>query len=244
MTERYNLDLHCHLLWGVDDGARDSETMRAMLDMAYRDGTRMLCFTPHYHPGYYGDNRAQTDAAFAEAQAYAAERYPELALGLGNELHYDAGAAEWLRAGEARTLCGSRYALVDFRFGESAYTIDRAMAQVLSLGYTPVLAHVERYHALHGKLRDVEAMMARGVLMQLDAQSVLGDFGAAERRMARAMLKRGMADLVCSDGHDLHSRPPVRSACRQLIEKKYGEEYAELLFWRNPGRIRDDRTVR
>ena len=232
------------MLFGVDDGARDAGTMRSMLDMAYRDGTRAICFTPHYHPGYYGENGAQAEAAFAEAQTYAAECCPNLKLSLGNELHYDVGVPEWLRDGRARTLCGSRYALVDFRFGESAYTIDRAMAQILSLGYTPVLAHVERYRDLHGKLRAVESMMTRGVLMQLDAQSVLGDFGIGARHMARAMLKRGMADLVCSDGHDTADRPPLLTGCRQMIEKKYGEEYAETLFWRNPGLIWDDRTVR
>ena len=132
------------MLFGVDDGARDEDMMRELLDLAVRDGTDAVCFTPHYHPGYYGDNGAQTDAAFALARQYAAERYPALRLALGNELHYDPGAAEWLRAGQARTLCGSRYVLVDFRDGEAAFTIDRAMTQLLSLGYTPVLAHVER----------------------------------------------------------------------------------------------------
>ena len=244
MQTVYNYDLHCHTLFGLDDGARDADTMRAMLDMAWRDGTRAICFTPHYHPGYYGENGAQTEAAFQAAREYAAAQYPQLQLALGNELHYDDGAGEWLRAGQARTLCGSRYVLVDFSAGAAAYTVDRAVTQILSLGYTPVLAHVERYRDLHGRLREVESMMVRGVLMQLDAQSVLGAFGAGERRMARAMLKRGMADLVCSDGHDTDARPPLLSACRQLIEKKYGEEYAELLFWRNPGLIWEDRTVR
>lgn len=244
MQTYFNYDMHCHMLFGVDDGARDEETMRAMLDMAWCDGTRAVCFTPHYHPGYYGENSAQTRTAYAAACAYAAAQYPELKLALGNELHYDDGAPDWLRSGLAKTLCGSRYVLVDFRDGEAAYTIDRAVTQILSLGYTPVLAHVERYRDLHGRLREVESMMTRGVLMQLDMQSVMGDFGVHTRRMARAMLKRGMADLIGSDGHDTDTRPPLLSACRQLIEKKYGEEYAELLFWRNPGLIWDDQTVR
>ena len=232
------------MLFGVDDGARDEDMMRELLDLAVRDGTDAVCFTPHYHPGYYGDNGAQTDAAFALARQYAAERYPALRLALGNELHYDPGAAEWLRAGQARTLCGSRYVLVDFRDGEAAFTIDRAMTQLLSLGYTPVLAHVERYRVLHGRLRSVEDMMTRGVLMQLDAQSVLGDFGAPTRRMARALLRRGMADLICSDAHDPVRRPPQLSRCRALVEQKYGEEYAELLFRDNPERIWNDEPVR
>ena len=236
--------MHCHMLFGVDDGARDEGMMRAMLDMAYADGTRAICLTPHYHPGYYGDNGAQTDAAFRAASEYAAARYPDLRLALGNELHYDGGAPEWLRSGDARTLNGSRYVLADFHDGETAFTIERAMTQLLSLGCTPVLAHVERYRALHGKLRLVEQMMSRGVLMQLDAQSILGDDGAGMRRMAHALLRRGMADLVASDGHDPVRRPPLLGACESLIAHKYGEENADLLFRRNPGLIWNDRTVR
>ena len=87
-------------------------------------------------------------------------------------------------------------------------------------------------------------MMTRGVLMQLDAQSVLGDFGAPTRRMARALLRRGMADLICSDAHDPVRRPPQLSRCRALVEQKYGEEYAELLFRDNPERIWNDEPVR
>ena len=244
MPEKQNYDLHCHMLFGVDDGAGDAQTMQEMIDLAWRDGTEAICFTPHYHPGYYGTNTERSELAFEAASAYAAERYPKLKLSLGNELHYDSGAPEWLRTGAAKTLCGSRYVLVDFHDDEAAFTIDRAMTQILSLGYTPVLAHVERYRNLHGRLHDVEAMMTRGVLMQLDAQSVMGEFGIHTRRMVRAMLKSGLADLVCSDAHDTSTRPPLLTPCRQLIEKKYGQAYAELLFRQNPALIWEDRKVR
>ena len=244
MDLQMHIDVHCHMLFGTDDGAKDAETMFAMLDMAVRDGTGAICFTPHYHPGYYGENSEAADRAFAAALEYAAERHPQLQLCRGNELHYDPACADWLRAGRARTLNGSRYVLVDFRESESVFTIDRAMTEILSLGYTPVLAHTECYRALQGRLREVETMLMRGVVIQLDAQSVLGEYGVGAKRMSRALLRRGMADLICSDGHNLTTRPPLLSACRRLTEQKYGKDYADQLFHRNPGLMLADHAIR
>lgn len=107
-------DIHIHLLFGVDDGAKDEDEMHAMLDSAYQAGTRVLCCTPHFHPGYFGDNYDKANAAFERLSDYVRKTYPDMSLYFGNELRYEPECVSWLRQGVCRTVNGTRYVLVDF----------------------------------------------------------------------------------------------------------------------------------
>lgn len=230
-------DIHNHILFGVDDGARSESEMCRLLDASYADGVRHLCFTPHYHPGYFGEHQAQIDAAFALAQSYCAERYADLRLYLGNELRYERSCLEWLEQGRCQTLNGAEYLLVDFLYPEPAENILKAMLRVLNAGYTPVLAHVERYEKLHRDLREIDQLKSWGVILQVDAQSPLGGLGHGSKVRARRLLDSGAVDLIASDAHDLTRRPPQLSDCFALVSKKYGADYASHLFWEEPLRI-------
>ena len=100
-------DIHIHLLFGVDDGAKDEDEMHAILDAAYQAGTRVLCCTPHFHPGYFGDNYDKVNAAFKRLSSYVQKTYPDMALYLGNELRYEPECVTWLRQGVCRTVNGT-----------------------------------------------------------------------------------------------------------------------------------------
>ena len=230
-------DIHNHMLYGVDDGAKTLEETRALIDAAYADGVRHLCFTPHYHPAYFGEHQEEIAAGFRAAEAYAASSYPDLRLYLGNELRYERSCLEWLEQKRCRTLNGTRYLLVDFLYPEPAEAIMEAMLRVMNGGYIPVLAHVERYESLHRDLREVERMKSRGVVLQVDAQSPLGGLGLGAKHRSRRLLASGMIDLVASDAHNLNRRPPQLRPCFEFISRRYGEDYAIQLFWETPLRI-------
>jgi protein-tyrosine phosphatase len=230
-------DIHNHILFGVDDGARSEAEMYQIIDASYADGVRRLCFTPHYHPAYFGEHQGEIAAGFKAAQAYAAAKYSDLTLYLGNELRYERSCVEWLEQGRCRTLNGTQYLLVDFLYPESADAILDAMLRVLNAGYTPVLAHVERYESLHQDMREVERMKSWGVILQVDAQSPLGGLGREAKHRSRRLLAAGLIDIVASDAHDLIHRPPQLRPCFEFVSKKYGEDYAAQLFWEGPMRI-------
>ena len=230
-------DIHNHILFGADDGAGTEAEMHQILDASYADGVRHLCFTPHYHPEYFGEHQAQIDAAFAQAKSYCAERYPDLRLYLGSELRYERSCLEWLEQGRCQTLNGTEYLLVDFLYPEPAENILNAMLRVLNAGYTPVLAHVERYEKFHRDLREIDRLKAWGVILQVDAQSPLGGLGHGSKVRARRLLNAGAVDLIASDAHSLTGRPPQLSDCFVFVSKKYGEDYASRLFLEEPLRI-------
>ena len=222
-------DIHSHSLYGVDDGAKTQEDMQAMLDAAYADGSRDLCFTPHFHLGYFGDNIRERDTAFSEAKEYAKIKFPDMRLYLGNELRYSRECISWLEDGLCLTLNGTRCVLVDFSETERAGTIADGINRLLNAGYTPVLAHAERYELLSPGLREVQSFRQKGVLIQLDSQSLLGDFGPGVKRRAKAMLRRGYVDFISTDAHSLRHRPPEMNGAFQFIERKYGRICGESL---------------
>ena len=223
-------DIHTHILFGVDDGPDDQETSRRMIDLAYAEGTRLICCTPHYHPGYFGKNSESAALAFAALQEYAADRYPDLRLFLANEVRYTPGAGSWVREGLCRCLADG-VPLVDFLYDAEKNEILFAMRELLSSGYRPVLAHVERYTNL--KKKDVAALRDSGVMMQVNSASLLP--GAPQGRTARAekLLSAGLVDFVSSDTHDPHHRPPMMKKSYERIKKRYGSAYADAIFYRN-----------
>lgn len=230
-------DIHNHMLFGVDDGAHSETEMYQIIDVSYADGVRHLCFTPHYHPGYFGEHQAQIDAAFALAKQYASEQYPDLQLYLGNELRYERSCIYWLEQGRCRTLNDTEYLLVDFLYPEPAENILDAMLRVLNAGFTPVLAHVERYEKFHRDLREIDRLKDWGVILQVDAQSPLGGLGHGSKVRARRLLDAGAVDLIASDAHDMTSRTPQLRPCFDYVSRKYGENYALHLFQEEPLRI-------
>lgn len=230
-------DIHNHMLFGVDDGARSETDMRQLIDASYADGVRHLCFTPHYHPGYFGEHQEQIAFAFDMANQYAAERYPDLSLYLGNELRYERSCIEWLEQGRCQTLNATEHLLVDFLYPEPAENILDAMLRILNAGFTPVLAHVERYEKFHRDLREVDRLKSWGVILQVDAQSPLGGLGHGSKVRARRLLDAGVVDLIASDAHDLTKRPPQLQPCYEFVARKYGADYARHLFWEEPLRL-------
>ena len=236
-------DIHIHLLCGVDDGAEDEKQMQKMLDAAYADGVRTICATPHYHPGYFGDNTEAVDIAFRRLKEYAV-KYPDLALCLGNELRYGRGFDEWIKSGACRSLNGSRYVLIDFLEHDDADYIVDSTLRVLNAGYTPILAHAERYESFHRDMREIEYLRSCGVVIQVDSASPFGGWGADSKIRSRRIIKARLADLVASDAHDTVRRPPNLSGCYEYVKDKCGRAYADSLFIQTPQTILADLAIR
>lgn len=220
-------DVHNHSLFGVDDGAANEEKMWEMITHSYNEGVRYLCLTPHYHPGYYGDNIASSQQAFDVLCRRCAESYPDLKLLLANELHYSEGCLSWIKDKQCRTMRGSRLVLVDFRENAEEAFIVKSLNRMTAAGYVPILAHAERYMKL--SVGALKMLKQDGILVQINAGSCFGSFGARARHLAKKILALRLADFVGSDGHNMNDRSPEMRRCYELIAKKYSREYADFV---------------
>lgn len=228
-------DIHIHALWGVDDGARTEQEMYAMLDASWADGVRTICLTPHFHPGYFGDNVRKSAEVFQRLTQYAAGKYPEMRLYLGSELRYCDQCLVWLAEGRCRTLNGGSYVLVDFSEKEPERNIVKGLERLMSAGYRPVLAHAERYSGLSSTA--VWELSRNGVRIQIDVQSLFGEYGFGAKSRCRRLLNAHLVDLAATDAHDLDRRSPILSRGYRAVQKKYGKAYADALFEKNSLRL-------
>jgi len=226
-------DIHSHILCNSDDGAANESIMYEMFERAYAEGTRYICLTPHFHPGYFPDNAERSSASFELLSKYAEEKYGDARLVLGNELRYERGCVAWLAENKCRTLNGTKYVLIDFYENELKYNITDGLDSLLGAGYLPILAHAERYRQLDGDMKFFEKYKRRGVLLQIDTGSLFGNFGARSMKSAKRLIKRKLADFMASDAHDLDERPPGIEDAYWYVEKKCGCGYANAICFEN-----------
>ena len=235
-------DLHSHMLCGVDDGAKNPEEMFSMLEMAYEDGIRALCLTPHYSPYLFGDTSKASEQSFELLKKYVAEKHPDMRIFLGHELGYHHRALDALNEGVCRSMAGSRYVLVDFPESVEFFEIQSAMDSLQRAGYFPILAHTERYRCLFKQLGWIEDFVYNGGVVQLNAGSVNGDWGRGCAKQWKKLIRKGLAHIISTDGHNLTKRLPLMSVCMPYLQKHCDAQTIRRLTWDNACRVvRDER---
>lgn len=221
-------DIHMHILYGTDDGPKTPEEMFKMADIAYKNGTRLICATPHFCPGNFGDNRERSEQAFKVLKEYCKEKYPDLKLYLGNEFYYLLEGLSWLKSGVCHTMGNTRYALVEFDVNASENEIAEGIDRILNSGFVPIIAHAERYRKL--SFKRLWAIRQNGALVQVNAQSFKTDFFTlGVKARLKVMLFENGVDFVSSDAHGLVHRVPDMTYAYNYLVEKYGDEYAERL---------------
>lgn len=239
------IDLHCHLLPGLDDGAVSLEMSCTMARQAVASGVRQIICTPHCMTGdRYAAQRLAQIARVTEVlrDALARQNIP-LVLSNGMELLCQNSLSETLAQGEVLTLAGSRYLLIEFPFQMTLSRIEWAAETVRQSGYCPVLAHPERYAAVCRAPDCLVAWFRAGYVLQLDKDSILGRFGSESARTADWALRHGLAHAVASDAHGVSSRTADLAEVWRVLRRRYPPGYAELLLARNPKRIVENRAL-
>jgi protein-tyrosine phosphatase len=234
------IDLHCHMLPGVDDGAGDLETALAMARLATADGITVTACTPHILPGVY-DNGPETigDGIGRLACAFTQHDIP-LRLVPGADIHVSRDLVEGLRSGRLPTLNGSRYFLLEPPHHVAPPQFEDYVFSILTAGYVPVVTHPERFAWIDSHYSLLQRIAERGTWMQITAGSVLGEFGSRAQYWAERMLDEGLVHLMASDGHGAQRRRPVMRRARDRVARRLGEDEAQQLVAGRPGAILQD----
>lgn len=235
------IDIHTHILPGIDDGAdTKSETMK-ILEMAHMYGTSDVIATSHYHPGRNYIDYERQNEMFLEVQKEAEYKY-DIRLHSGNELYYFEGCVPLIAEHKIRTLAESRYVLLEFSPSEEYSRIFHAIQELQIEGYWVILAHVERYESLR-VINRVEELVSHGAYIQMNSQTICGKFNWKQQYYVNQLMRKQLVHFIASDTHDAVSRHPDLSRSFQMIERKYGFDYAEKLLWRNPECILKNRFL-
>lgn len=224
------VDLHCHLLPGVDDGAQDTEEALKLLAIAYEEGIRTIVTTPHFASQQKEEAKERILTAFQAFRQVVEERYPEILLHLGNELFYSPGVVECLKEERAFTIAGGKYVLVEFSPRISYNDMYLAVRQLVQARYRPVIAHVERYQCLYKNMELCDELVELGAYMQMNSQSLVGGLFDENLHWCRKLVKQGIIHVISTDAHDTGGRSPRITKAREWVEKKSGKKIAEELF--------------
>jgi protein-tyrosine phosphatase len=238
------IDLHVHLIPGVDDGAASLDEALELCRLADADGCSTLVATPHRRRDEWPDLPAAALAArLAEVERAAGGR-PRLRLGaeirVDSDLERDLARAD---RGGALALAGSRYLLLELEprgFGPDPAAL---VAELAHGGWRPIVAHPELTPWLVREPEAIARLAAAGALFQLTAMSVTGEFGRAARERALALLEAGHAHFLASDAHRAGWRPTGLAAARDEVERRFGRARAQALTELHPRAVLEDRPL-
>ncbi|SFU47132.1 protein-tyrosine phosphatase [Methylobacterium sp. 174MFSha1.1] len=237
------IDLHCHLLPGIDDGPATLSEALDLARMAAGQGITTIACTPHILPGVYDNEGPAIRAAVGRMQAALDEAGLPLRLVAGADLHISPDNVARLRSGEALALDGSRYVLIELPHVILPPRMDHALFDILSAGYVPILTHPERTGWIERDYAFVGRLARSGVAMQITAGAFTGAFGRRARYWAERMLDEGLVDLVASDAHDAVRRPPLLAEAREAVRLRAGADCTRRIFEAVPEAILADRAL-
>lgn len=231
------IDLHCHLLPGLDDGSANLAVSLDMARMFCADGVTVVACTPHILPGLYHNEGPLIRRAVWELQRALDEAGIALTLVEGADVHLAPNLVAGLRDGRIPSLAGSRYVLVEPPHHVPPLRLEQAFFELLVAGYVPILTHPERltWIAAH---YDVMRRLARaGVWMQVTAASLTGDFGRQAEYWGKRLLEDRIVHILATDSHDATYRPPSLGRGRDAAERIVGALEAEHLVLTRPSGV-------
>lgn len=210
----------------------------AMARMAYDDGIRGMAFTPHnsaWWHGYYQDKVVRLTNEFEQRLRDAGMN---MVVGPGCEIYMDLDLLKKLKDGRAAPINNSRYLLVELPgFNSWPLYVEQVFFELQAAGYSPILAHPERYSPVMEKPEKMRMLAERGVMGQITSGSLEGKFGSRAQKTALLLLENSWAHYVASDGHDLDHRTPTMSAAFQILKMHFGVEHATMLCSTLPEQI-------
>ena len=203
----YIVDVHCHIMPGIDDGSRDITETLEMLKIAQSEGITHMLATP---------------------------QGTDIKLYQGNEILFHDEMCEELDNGRISRINGTDYVLVEFMPSDPYQYIRNSLDEIMSEGYQPVIAHVERYGCMVDDIENVRRLSRMGVEIQVNASSITGDTGKEIKKFVHKLLKEQLVDYVGTDAHRCEgSRTPMMKECSRMLYKKYDEGYVDSILYGN-----------
>lgn len=242
------VDIHGHYAWGIDDGIRDLDEARAALQNASKIGVKVIAATPHVISGTHFEKDIQ----------YFKERINELKgeankVGIevhqGSELFLNHDAPNAIRNGYFIPYENTKYALCEFDvrrdIPDDEDEVEEYLYALKSHGYTPVVAHVERYFKSKIDIDRVSDWVDMGYIIQVNASSLIGTHGSTVLKNAEALIENNLAMLIASDTHKSEGRrsPNTLVDAYEFVSKKYGEDIAHILLYDNPLHILKNESI-
>ncbi|MCQ2471004.1 MAG: hypothetical protein MJ147_03100 [Clostridia bacterium] len=240
------IDLHCHILHGIDDGSLSLSESLIMAQSALSGGTRKIVATPHYFNSYQNPepvSKAQVKRTFNELKSFLKQNRCPVELYLGAEQYGVSDISDIIENDDLITINDSRYLLIEFSLDDDVERAKYVISQLEEYDIVPVLAHPERYEFIQEEPSKAFWFLKHGCLLQVNKGSITGRFGSEPEGISHWLLREHMAHVVASDSHGPYQRTANMSEAFQYTCYSCGERYAYDVFEGNPQRILNDEPI-
>jgi protein-tyrosine phosphatase len=235
------IDLHCHILPGIDDGSQDDATSLEMARIAVADGIRILACTPHVYPGLYENDTRGIRQRVAALQSKLDAAGIALEFTFGADAHLTPALLGRLKDGTAPSLHGGRYFLLEPSHHVVPPRFEQSVFSFTTAGYVPLITHPERLSWIEGQYRVMSSLVRSGAWIQVTAGSLAGRFGNSAQYWAERMLDDGIVHVLATDAHSIAQRAPLLAEGMRAAEKWVGAEEAKRLVYERPQAVLDNR---
>ncbi len=237
------IDIHCHILPGLDDGAKDWDESLAMAELALADGFRTIVATPHQLGTYAGNDGDVIRTETRHLQELLDARGIPLTVLPGADVRVEPGLIGKIRSGQVVTLADRRrYVLLELPH-ELYVPLDRLLGELKAAGMTGILSHPERNQGIQRQPELLKPLLEAGCLMQVTAGSVVGTFGPEIQEFSEWMISEGMVHLLATDAHGSKSRRPLLGRTFDWVEELAGYDAAHRMCCENPGHVINSREI-
>ncbi len=228
------IDIHSHFLPGIDDGAKSLKITTKMLRIAQAEKIKKIILTPHNKPGHHNASPEKIKQLTIRLEKQIIREGLDIQLYTGGEIYYRDGIVELFENNEVCTMADTVYVLIEFGPVDPYEYIRNGIHNILSGGYQPIIAHVERYEAVFKNAERVEELVHMGAYIQINAGSVMGQYGFDAKQFTRRLLTQRLVHFVATDAHNEKKRAPRLKKCAKYISRRYGKKYARQIFVENP----------
>lgn len=240
------IDLHCHIIPFLDDGAQNARMACEMAKLSLRSGVDVIVATPHCNIDYMPNNLQGRNywASLGLFRALLKQHHLPLTVLPGAELFAQrSNLQQLLEEQRIITINHSRYLLTEFSFHASVEEMDRRLHLIQRFGYIPVIAHPERYTEVQQSPGCALRWLREGYVLQVNKGSLLGRLGESARRTGSYLVQNGFAHVIASDAHHPYHRPTGFRSLIPVLDRLCPREYAKLLLQGNPQRIVSDKAI-
>jgi protein-tyrosine phosphatase len=236
------IDLHTHILPGLDDGIETEEEAVEFARMAVADGVQIMVATPHCKDGHWVNDRETVLASVAKLKELLREEGVELAIEPGAEVHLCEDLIERIRDGRALTLADNgKTLLLELSLTQYPVELDNLIFKLKLAGVEPLFAHPERIRYFQDDIARYESAIRLGGWGQITTGSIMGLFGHEVQEFSEEILRKGLAHALASDGHSLRARNPVLSEALSAMIPIIGEQRALAMCNEGPRALLDGR---
>jgi protein-tyrosine phosphatase len=238
------VDLHSHVLDGIDDGAKDLAQSLRLCELYVKNGFTKVCATPHFIKGgkYEPEASLIQEKVAVLNKALKAKEIP-LEIASGMEIKLTGDTIYGFKQEELLSLNGSSYVLVELPTTDVKNFVNNILFEIQSEGFIPIVAHPERYMNNMIDLSYFKELVDRGILLQVNKGSIVGEFGKSAYVNAQKLLKAGLVHFISTDTHKERFRNPNMKEVQKKLIKLVGQNNTELLLCDNPQAVWEDEPV-